>query len=99
VAFASEFGHLAAWSLQNADGGVDVYGRYVLPGQDLAAGDEFALDSSAHEQKHPAVACALLRNCLVVYEDDWPDGGDTDIRGVFVRPHRVFVPLNLRNRP
>jgi len=76
--------------------GQDVYGRYVMPGQNSAAGDEFAIDSDLDSQANPAIACASSGDCLVVEEDNWP-GGDYEIRGRFVRPYHVYLPLVLRN--
>jgi hypothetical protein len=35
----------------------------------------------------------------VVEEDNWPSPGDYEIRGRFVRPYHVYLPLTLRNYP
>lgn len=81
---------------------MDVRGRYVRPHGDAPWGSESAVDSSLQYQGNPAVACAPLGDCLVVWEDNRsPAGGkeDFDIRGRFVWLSRVFLPLVLRQSP
>ena len=98
VAYGGGYGYLVAWRYFDAGlSGQDVHGRYVMPVQDSAAGDAFAIDNGSDSQANPAIACAPSGDCLVVEEDDWP-GADFEIRGRFVRPCRVHLPLVLRNR-
>lgn len=77
----------------------DVYGRYVMPGQDEATGGEFAIDNSINRQTVPAVACAPSGECLVVeMHNTLPHPGENyEIRGRFVMPWRIFLPLVLKN--
>ncbi len=97
VAYGAGYGYLVAWRYYDPGAsGQDVYGRYVMPGQDSPAGDEFAIDNGPDSQAYPAVACASSGDCLVVEEDNWPIG-DYEIRGRFVRPYHVYLPLALRN--
>jgi len=97
VAYGGGYGYLVAWRYFDAGlSGQDVHGRYVMPGQDSAAGDAFAIDSGLDSQANPALACDPSGDCLVVEEDDWPSG-DFEIRGRFVRPYHIYVPLVLRN--
>jgi len=97
VAYGAGYGYLVAWRYYDSgSSGQDVYGRYVMPGQDSAAGDEFAIDGDSNSQANPAIACASSGDCLVVEEDNWPSG-DYEIRGRFVRPYHVYLPLTLRN--
>lgn len=103
VAYSPGYGYLVAWAHDVDPGGAfayDVGGRYVMPGQNQAAGNWFALDNSAYGQTKPDLACDLMGDCLVVEEDEWsPAGaGDYEIRGRFVRPHHVYLPLALRGK-
>ena len=96
VAYGAGYGYLVAW--YRFMGGLDynVYGRYAMPGRDIAVGSEFALDDDVAAQKHPAVACATNGDCLMAEEDNNAPGGDFEIRGRFVMPYHVFLPLVLR---
>lgn len=40
------------------------------------------------------VACAPSGDCPVVEEDNWP-GADYEIRGRFVMPYHLYLPLML----
>jgi len=99
VAYGAGYGYLVAWRYYDpGSSGQDVYGRYVMRGQNSASGDEFAIDNDWDSQANPAIACALSGDCLLVEEDNLPSPpGDYEIRGRFVRPHRVTLPLVLRN--
>ena len=96
MAYGAGYGYLVAW--RHYEGGSDqnIYGRYVMPGQNSAAGEEFAIDSDSYSQRCPAVACNSAGDCLVVEEDNYP-GVDYEIRGRFVRPHHIYLPLTLRH--
>ena len=99
VAYGAGYGYLVACRRFNLDlgaSGLDVYGRYVMRGQNEASGDEFAIDNGSDFQDNPAIACAPSGDCLVVEEDHWP-GPDYEIRGRFVRPYHIYVPLVSRN--
>lgn len=97
VAYGRGYGYLVTWRYASGvASGDDVYARYVMPGQNSAAGPEFVIDVSTQSQRAPAVACAPSGDCLVVEEDNWP-GGDYEIRGRLVMPYRVYVPIVLRN--
>ncbi|MGD1995019.1 MAG: hypothetical protein PVI59_17635, partial [Anaerolineae bacterium] len=95
VAYGSGYGYLVTWQFD--EGGLheeDVYGRYVMPGGDQAAGDAFEIDAGPDAQRSPALACDSAGDCLVVEEDTWPEVL-SEIRGRFVRPHHVYLPLVL----
>ena len=97
IAYGAKFGFLVAISLSPDTTQItNVYGRYVMAESDSAAGIEFGIDLSGFEQNNPSVACAPSGDCLVVYEDNWPDGADYEIRGRIVKPHRVYFPVILR---
>ena len=96
VAYGAGCGYLVAWRYYEGGSDQNVYGRYVMPGQNSVAGEEFAIDSGSDSQRYPAVACNSAGDCLVVEEDNWP-GADYEIRGRFVKPHHVYLPLALRN--
>jgi hypothetical protein len=102
VGFRGVYGYLALFSIRTADtADMDIHGRTVMPGQNEPAGGEFAIDDTAHYQTSPAIACAPVGECLVVYEDNWAPGGmgETEIRGRFVRPRpRLFLPLVVRKQ-
>ncbi len=98
VAYGAGYGYLVAW--RYASGGTtgdDVYGRYVMPGQDSPAGSEFAIDNDTSSQRAPAVACATTGDCLMAEEDNNSAGGDYEIRGRLVWLYHVYVPIMLKN--
>jgi hypothetical protein len=102
VGYGSGYGYLVTWAFDTGSAVYDVYGRYVMPGQSSAAGNEFTIDGTAHSQEEPAVACAPSGDCLVVEEDNYESpatAGDYEIRGRFVEPYNVYLPLILRNYP
>lgn len=94
VAYGAGYGYLVTWMYSGNDW--DVYGRYVMRGQNSAAGTEFAIDAGSNVQWNPAVACAPSGDCLVVEHDNWP-GPDYEIRGRFVMPYHLYLPVILRN--
>jgi uncharacterized protein YlbG (UPF0298 family) len=96
VGYGRGYGYLVAWRYYEGGSDQNVYGRYVMPGQDAAAGSEFAIDDDTNTQGSPAVACDSQGDCLVVEEDNWP-GADYEIRGRFVMPYHLYLPLALRN--
>ncbi len=96
VAYGAGYGYLVAWRYYEGGSNQNIYGRYVMPGQDSAAGEEFAIDGDSGSQRYPAVACNPSGDCLVVEDDNYP-GPDYEIRGRFVRPHHIYLPLTLRN--
>jgi len=88
--------YLATWDAPPASGpgDEDVYGCQVKAGQDRAAGDDFGIEDGVSRQTYPRLACTHQGNCLVVYEDNSPDGTSYRIRGRFVTPcPRVFLPF------
>jgi len=98
VAYSSVYGYLVAWDYDIDPSPVfdyDVSGRYVMAGQNQASSAIFAIDNTAYGQTRPDLACDALGSCLAVEEDGWsPIGaGDYEIRGRFVRPHRLYLPL------
>jgi hypothetical protein len=99
VAYGPGFGYLITWQYDDSGSytNYDIYARYVIPGQDAAAGNQFAIDTHTYDQEYPAVACASTGDCLVVEQDDYPSGNEFDIRGRLVMPHRVYLPIILRN--
>lgn len=101
LAYGAGYGYLVAWRDSEGGANQDVYGRYVMSGQDSAAGQGYVVDDTADWQIRPAVACAPSGDCLVVYQDNWAPGGagDLEIRGRFVIPHHIYLPLVLRNYP
>jgi hypothetical protein len=96
VAYGAGYGYLVAWRYYEGGSNQNVYGRYVMPGHDSATGDEFAIDDDVDSQRYPAVACNSIGDCLVVEEDNC-SGADYEIRGRFVKPYHVYLPLALRN--
>jgi hypothetical protein len=74
----------------------DIYGRYVLAGQDTAWDGAFGIDTTSGAQMEPAVACARTWACLVV-EQDYYWGNPGEIGGYFVKLRHVYLPLMLRN--
>jgi hypothetical protein len=94
LAYGEGYGYLATWLRYNTGSSThDIAGRYVMDGQDSASGSPFVIEGSGSVS--PSVACAPSGDCLVGYR--WWIVGDYDIGGRFVRPHRVYLPLVLRN--
>jgi hypothetical protein len=74
----------------------DIYGRYIPAGADgPVPGDAFGIDGRLAEQRAPALACGRSGDCLVV-EEDFTSTVLYGLRGCFVGPHRVYLPLTLR---
>ena len=94
VAYGRGYGYLATWYYEGTS--TDTYGRYIMPGQSVPAGDEFAIDLDPGTQIDPAVACAFSGDCLFV-ESDNSGSPDYEINGRMVRPHHVYLPLVLRS--
>lgn len=92
LAYGTVYGYLVSWRWA---GGDHVNGRFVKPGQDSTWGDWFNIDSYVGSHRSPALACAPSGDCLVVEEDK--PGGDYEIRGRFVTPYRVYLPIVLKN--
>lgn len=99
VAYGYGLGYLVNWQYDSSGGytNYDVYARFVMPGQDRAAGYPFAIDDDGFTQEYPAVSCASSGDCLVVEQDYYPSGTDADIRGRMVTVHRIYLPLIFRN--
>jgi len=96
VAYAEGYGYLAAWDYDTAGLTIyDVYGRYIMAGQNAASGSPFSVDSSTPVQIQPGVACSPAGDCLVAYA--WWNSTNYDIGGRLVRPHRVYLPLAMRD--
>lgn len=92
VAYGPVYGYLINWRYVLTASDNNIYGRYVRAGQNTAAGSEFIIDDTSQIQRSPAVACATTGDCLVVEEDNWPGGGDFEIRGRFVWTWRLYLP-------
>jgi len=93
------YGYLASWFSQpmSTPTNYNVYGCQVMVGQDQAAGIDFIIDSNVQNQEMAQLACSPHGECLVVYQDNSPDGKDYEIRGRFVKLcPLVFVPLILQ---
>jgi hypothetical protein len=106
VASNARGGYLVAHSLQTTGKlgteTLDILGRYAMSNKNQPWAEEFTIDGSVVDQQNPATACALSGDCLVVWEDNRSAAGgrdDYDLRGRFVRPLRVFLPLVLRASP
>jgi hypothetical protein len=100
VAFGPGYGYLVTWEYFTGSE-YDVYGRYVMRGQNSPAGDPFTVVGTAQSQETPAVACDPSGDCLVVWADSRAAGGgagDYEIRGRFVRLHHTFLPTLLRDQ-
>jgi len=99
VAYGRGFGYLVSWQYDSSGGytNYDVYARYVMPGQDSAAGYPFVVDDYAYTQEYPALACAPSGDCLLVEQDDYPSGTEADIRARLVTPYHYYLPLILQN--
>jgi hypothetical protein len=54
----------------------NIYGCQVMAGQDQAADIDFIIDGSGQNQEMARLACSPLGECLVVYQDNVPDGKD-----------------------
>jgi hypothetical protein len=99
VAFGPGYGYLVTWEYFTGSE-YDVYGRYVMRGQNSPAGDSFTVVGTAQSQEQPAVACDPSGDCLVVWADSRAAGGgagDYEIRGRFVRLHHTYLPTLLRD--
>jgi hypothetical protein len=97
VSYGAGFGYLVSWQYgSQTSSKYDLYGRYLLPGQDQPAAEMFGIDNTAEDQAMPAVACDTLGDCLVVYNDNF-GAGDWEVRGRFVRPHHIYLPQVVRN--
>jgi hypothetical protein len=100
VAFGPGYGYLVTWEYFTGSR-TDVYGRYVMRGQNSPAGDSFTVVGTAQSQEQPAVACGPSGDCLVVWADSRAAGGgagDYEIRGRFVRLHHTYLPTVLRDQ-
>jgi hypothetical protein len=96
IAYGAGHGYLVVWERDMTHGLSDyaLYGRYAMPGQESAAGSEFAIDDTwILGNRFPAVACGANGDCLMV------EAGGNDIRGRLVMPHRVYLPIVLRRFP
>jgi len=97
VGYGAGYGYLVTWEYDTqATSDYDIYARYVMPGQDQAAGEEFAIDDGDAAQRNPAVACNSIGDCLLVEQDNY-GVTDYEIRGRFVWPYHVYLPITLRN--
>lgn len=98
VSYGAGYGYLVTWDYETLTASdYNIYGRYVMRGQDQACGDEFGIDVGTERQIDPSVACNPMGDCLVVYGDDYPVRHVWEIRGRFVMPYHVYLPLGLRN--
>lgn len=96
VAYGQGYGYLVAWDFNSGTPtGWDIYGRYVMAGQNSPAGSEFAIDGGTYNQLQPALACAPSGDCLEAEMDEYP-GSDYEIRGRLVKPYHVYLPLVLK---
>jgi hypothetical protein len=93
LAYGEGYGYLATWVKHPAGSPPTIRGRYVMDGQDSAAGARFFIEGSGSES--PSVARAPSGDCLVAYM--WWNVSDDDIAGRFVKPQRVYLPLVVRD--
>ena len=85
--FGLSYASLVVWHRTISVGIYEVFGRFVMPGQDSAYGSEIILGFEEYFlELYPAVACATYGDCLMAQEDDYPDG-DFEIRGQLVLVH------------
>lgn len=101
VAYGGAWGYLLTWRFLHSLSENDVFGRFVRSGQNQPWGSYFGIDERLADSDQAALACNASAHCLVVYMDNWNPGAevDSEIRGRFVGPWHMFVPLVLRNAP
>ena len=102
VDYGRIYEYMVTWHSDQPSWLDEVYGNYVLSGRDEVSGLPFGVNGGmGSSQCNPAVACTPIGECLVVSEDnlDWPTWTqkDYEIRGSFILPWRVYVPIVLRN--
>jgi hypothetical protein len=102
VAYGPIYGYMVAFQTDDSDyggsWGDDVYGNYVLVGQEAPTDEPFFVDGGMYSsQRQPDVTCNPRGDCLVVDADDHT--GDYEIDGQFLLAYRVYLPLVLRNWP
>jgi hypothetical protein len=93
VAYGAGYGYLVTW--HDVPTGWHTFGRYVLPGYDAAAGAGFEVSDSYGFDVGVEVACAPSGTCLMVTSPASPT--DYEVLGRMVSPHRVYLPLTLKN--
>ena len=92
LAYAAGAGYLAAWRQGYFAAEGDIYGRYLVRGQDVGPGYRFPIDTYPRTQDAPAVACDRGGRCLVVEEDEVTTGGDVAVGGWLLTPRRAYLP-------
>jgi hypothetical protein len=102
VAYGPVYNYMVAFQTDDSDysgsWGDDVYGNYILVGQEAPADEPFFVDGGASSsQRQPDVTCNPRGDCLVVDADDHT--GDYEIDVQFLLAYRVYLPLVLRNWP
>lgn len=73
----------------------DVFGNFIPFGADQAAGEQFPVDTVKNYQAKPAIDCRWQGSCLVTDSfnlEDYP-AGDKDIRGRFLSPWQLYLPV------
>jgi hypothetical protein len=91
VAFGRGYGYLATWYYDTATT-TDTYGRFIMPGSNVPAGDEFPIDPDPGAQVDPAVACNPFGDCLYA-ESDNSGSADFEINGRMIMPYHTFLSL------
>ncbi len=102
VDYGRIYGYLVTWYSDQPSYLDEVYGNYVLSGRDEVSALPFGVNGGmGSSQRTPAIACTPIGECLVVSEDnlDWPTWTpkDYEIRGSFILPWRIQLPIVLRN--
>jgi uncharacterized protein YlbG (UPF0298 family) len=93
VAFGDGGHYLVAW--RHVGPTWDIFGRYVVAGNDSPEGPQLPIEDGAFHQKVPALACSPSGPCLEVQEDNFL-GGSYDIMGRLVGHRRIHLPIAVR---
>jgi hypothetical protein len=91
VAYGRGYGYLTAWSYEAASS-TDAYGRYIMPGVNLPAGDAFFIDQDPGTQKDVSLACNPRGDCYYA-ESDNSGSTEYDLFGRMIRPNHIFLPV------
>jgi len=89
--------YLISWRHASSSAtGDNTYGLYVKAGQGNVLDTYFTIDEDSNSQRSPAAACAPSGDCFAVEEDNIGAAADYEIRGRFVRLHRLALPMILK---
>jgi hypothetical protein len=96
LAFGQNHAYLVVWRHvpNNSTTIWDVYGNYVIPGQDKPADIEFEISNFPSWDSSVDVACEQSGNCLVVMNNLLVSGGDLEIQGrIVMSPRQIYIPI------